>query len=196
MGRAHPTAAPHFAERPTKLLFSFCLPYRAWRPLEERCDGVDCQAAEEAVAALDVLRIFFAFQDYCREEDISCLLHVQESKWRDRSCGIALHEGLRSLIASTVRSVCFRPLPKHPAVFLPVNGKIHRHAEGVAEDVAARNALKALRSGSAACKDPAALGILLALTFCCLLVGAVCRRVYWPVRKRQCLCFCVWPHSA
>ncbi|RNC52132.1 hypothetical protein TcCL_ESM10679, partial [Trypanosoma cruzi] len=104
----------------------------------------------------------------------SCLLHVQESKWRDRSCGIALHEGLRSLIASTAHSVCLRPLPKHPAVFLPVNGKIHRHAEGVVGDVAARNALKALRSGSAACKDPAALGILLAFNFCWLSVGWCC----------------------
>ncbi|RNC52196.1 hypothetical protein TcCL_ESM10609 [Trypanosoma cruzi] len=85
--------------------------------------------------------------------------------------GIALHECLRPLIASTVRSVCPRPLPKHPAVFLPVNGKIHRHAEGVVGDIAARNALKALQSGSAACKDPAALGILLAFNFCCLSVG-------------------------
>ncbi|RNC40577.1 hypothetical protein TcCL_NonESM09935 [Trypanosoma cruzi] len=46
----------------TKMLFSFCLPYRAWRPLEERCDGVDCRAAEEAVAARDVLRIFLRFR--------------------------------------------------------------------------------------------------------------------------------------
>ncbi|RNC38653.1 hypothetical protein TcCL_NonESM12080, partial [Trypanosoma cruzi] len=114
----------------TKLLVPFCLPYRAWRPLEERFGGVDCRAAEEAVAARDFLWIFFAFQDYCREEDISCLLHVQESRWRDRGCGIALHEGLRSLIASAARSVCLRPLPEHPAVFLPVNGKIHRHVEG------------------------------------------------------------------
>ncbi|RNC40351.1 hypothetical protein TcCL_NonESM10177 [Trypanosoma cruzi] len=60
----------------TKLPFPFCLLYRAWRSLEERCDGVDCQAAEEAVAARDVLRFFFAFQDYCREEDILCLLNV------------------------------------------------------------------------------------------------------------------------
>ncbi|KAF8294567.1 hypothetical protein TcYC6_0100990 [Trypanosoma cruzi] len=46
----------------TKLLVLFCLLYRAWRPLEERCDGVDCQAAEEAVAARDVLRIFLFFR--------------------------------------------------------------------------------------------------------------------------------------
>ncbi|RNC38135.1 hypothetical protein TcCL_NonESM12653 [Trypanosoma cruzi] len=59
MDRAHPTAAPHFAERPDQIAVPFCLPYRVWRPLEERCDGVDCQAAEEAVAARDVLRIFF-----------------------------------------------------------------------------------------------------------------------------------------
>ncbi|RNC39287.1 hypothetical protein TcCL_NonESM11381, partial [Trypanosoma cruzi] len=39
-------------------------------------------------------------------------------------------------------------------------------------DVAARNALiEALQWGSAACKDPAALGIFLAPTFCCLSVG-------------------------
>ncbi|RNC54271.1 hypothetical protein TcCL_ESM08300, partial [Trypanosoma cruzi] len=110
MGRAYPTAAPHFAERPTKLLLSFCLLHRAWRPLEERCDGVDCRATEEAVAARDVLRNFSAFQDYCREQNTSCLLHVQESRWRDRGCGISPHECLRSLIASTVRSVCLRPL--------------------------------------------------------------------------------------
>ncbi|RNF01950.1 hypothetical protein TcG_11459 [Trypanosoma cruzi] len=42
---------------------------------------------------------------------------------------------------------------------------------GVVGDVAARNALKVLQSGSAACKDPAALGILLALNFCWLSVG-------------------------
>ncbi|KAF8283349.1 hypothetical protein TcYC6_0028870 [Trypanosoma cruzi] len=150
----------------TKLLVLFCLLYRAWRPLEERCDGVDCQAAEEAVAALDVLRNFFVFQGYCREEDILCLLHFQESQWRDHGCGISLHEGLRSLIASTVRSVCLRPLPTHPAAFLSVNGKIHRHTEQVVGDIAARNALKALQLGNAASKDPAALGILLAPNFC------------------------------
>ncbi|RNC33036.1 hypothetical protein TcCL_Unassigned04307 [Trypanosoma cruzi] len=38
-------------------------------------------------------------------------------------------------------------------------------------DVAARNALKVVQPGSAACNDPAALGILLALTFYCLSVG-------------------------
>ncbi|RNC52111.1 hypothetical protein TcCL_ESM10699 [Trypanosoma cruzi] len=46
--------------------------------------------------------------------------------------------------------------------------------KGVVGDVAARNALKALRSGSAACKDPAALGILLAFNFCWLSVGWRC----------------------
>ncbi|RNC52737.1 hypothetical protein TcCL_ESM10001 [Trypanosoma cruzi] len=45
---------------------------------------------------------------------------------------------------------------------------------GSGGDVAARNALKALRSGSAACKDPAVLGIFIALTFCCLSVGWCC----------------------
>ncbi|RNC56462.1 hypothetical protein TcCL_ESM05973 [Trypanosoma cruzi] len=65
----------------------------------------------------------------------------------------------------------FDPLPKHLAIFLPVNGKIHRHAEGVVGDFAARNGLKALQSGSADCKDPAALGILLAFNFFCLSVG-------------------------
>ncbi|RNC39881.1 hypothetical protein TcCL_NonESM10711 [Trypanosoma cruzi] len=155
----------------TKLLVPFCLSYRAWRPLEDRCGGMDCRAAEEAVAARDVLRNFSAFQDCCREEDISCLLHVHESKWRDRGCGIALHEGLRSLMASTVRSVCLRPLPKHPAFFLPVNWKIHRHVERVLGDVAARNALMVLQPGSAACNDPAALGVLLAPNFCWLSVG-------------------------
>ncbi|RNC44567.1 hypothetical protein TcCL_NonESM05673, partial [Trypanosoma cruzi] len=109
---------------------------------------------------------FFAFQNHCREEDILCLLHFHESKFRDRGCGISPHECLRSLIASTVCSVCLRPLQEHPAVFVPVNGKIHRHAEGVVGDVAARIALKALQLRCAPCKDPAALGILLALTFC------------------------------
>ncbi|EKG06186.1 hypothetical protein TCSYLVIO_002724 [Trypanosoma cruzi] len=145
----------------TKLLFSFCSLYQAWRLLEERCDGVDCQAAEEAVAARDVLQTFSAFQDYCKEVDISYLLYVQESKWGDRDSGISLQNGLRSLIASMVRSVCLRPLPTNPAIFLPVNGKIHRHAEQVAGDVAATNTLKALQAGSADCEDPAALPFLM-----------------------------------
>ncbi|RNE99450.1 hypothetical protein TcG_11950 [Trypanosoma cruzi] len=42
---------------------------------------------------------------------------------------------------------------------------------GVVGDVAARKALKALQLRCAACKDPAALGILLAFNFCCLSVG-------------------------
>ncbi|EKG00525.1 trans-sialidase, putative, partial [Trypanosoma cruzi] len=42
MGRAHPTAAPHFAERPDQIAVPLLLALPGLATLEERCGGVDC----------------------------------------------------------------------------------------------------------------------------------------------------------
>ncbi|RNF27208.1 uncharacterized protein Tco025E_00582 [Trypanosoma conorhini] len=145
----------------TKLLTSFCSLYQAWRLLEQQCDGMERNAVNKTVVAQDVLRTFSTFQDYCKEVDISYLLFVQESKWKDRGGEVSLHEGLRSLITSMVRSMCLRPLPTHPAVFLPMYERNQNYEEGLTGDLAAQNALTATPSADALHQNPAVLPFLM-----------------------------------
>ncbi|KEG08832.1 hypothetical protein DQ04_06361020 [Trypanosoma grayi] len=121
----------------TKLLTSFSSLYQAWRLLEEQRYGVGRQTAETAGMAQDVLRVFATFQDYRKEVDVSHLLYVQECKLRNRDHGPSLPASLRSLITSLVRSMCLRPLPTHPTVFLPVNDRSHSSVEEPAGESAA-----------------------------------------------------------
>ncbi|KAH9598400.1 hypothetical protein LSM04_005954 [Trypanosoma melophagium] len=121
----------------TKLLTCFSSLFQAWRLLEEQRDGMERHASEEAEVAKDVVRIFSNFQDYQKEVDISHLLYIQESQIKNSEHSISLHETLRSLIMSIVRSMFLRPLWTHPAVFHQVNEKVHDSGEEIPVKLAA-----------------------------------------------------------